>query len=136
MPDWGIERLRAKLDTGARTAALHVEDYVEPTDDGNDPTVTFHVLVGSRDAPRRVEVTTPVLGHRRVRDTRGRPEHRPIVRTSIVCGPLDVVAEVSLTDRAGMNFRMLLGRTTLGRHGYVDPAHGYRVTPAPPRRRT
>ncbi|MTV26811.1 hypothetical protein FTX61_15515 [Nitriliruptoraceae bacterium ZYF776] len=138
LPDWGIERLRAKLDTGARTAALHVQDYSElAPEDGRSgalPLVTFHVLVGPRSEPRRVEVVAPVVGHRLVRDTRARPEHRPIVRTRIVCGPIDVVAEVSLTDRSGMNFRMLLGRLTLAGSALVDPARGYRVTTPPPAR--
>lgn len=132
LPEWGIDRLRAKLDTGARTAALHVEDYLEVEGGvgGDDlPTVTFHVLVGHQDRPRRVEVQAPVVGHRIVRDTRARPEHRPIVRTRIVCGPLDVEAEVSLTDRSGMNFRMLLGRLTLGGQALVDPSRGYLVSP-------
>lgn len=136
LPEWGIDRLRAKLDTGARTAALHVEDYAEHETSGADalPTVTFHVLVGSRDAPRRVEVVAPVVGHRLVRDTRARPESRPIVRTRIVCGPLDVEAEISLTDRSGMNFRMLLGRLTLMDHALIDPSRGYVMTDPPPRR--
>jgi hypothetical protein len=95
------------------------------------PAVRFHVLVGPRDRPRRVEVVTSVVGHKVVRDTRARPEHRPVVRTRIVCGPLDTVAEVSLTDRSGMNFRMLLGRLALAGHAVVDPADGFRVSDPP-----
>jgi hypothetical protein len=136
LPDWDIKRLRAKLDTGARTSALHVEDYeelpAEPTAHDGHAMVRFHVLVGPREAPRRVEVVTPVVGHKVVRDTRARPERRPIVRTRIVCGPLDTEAEVSLTDRSGMNFRMLLGRLTLAGHAVVDPERGYHVS-SPPR---
>lgn len=133
LPEWGIGRLRAKLDTGARSSALHVEDYEELDVQGEDatPTVKFHVLVGPREAPRRVEVVTPVVGHRVVRDTRARPERRPVVRTRLVCGPLDTEVEISLTDRSGMNFRMLLGRKTLAGHAVVDPDHGYHVTPSP-----
>lgn len=162
LPEWGIARLRAKLDTGARSSALHVEDYEEldaavegPAGGGGDaraawsdrlggadralldptaPLVRFHVLVGPRGAPRRVEVVTPVVGHRVVRDTRARPERRPVVRTRLRCGPLDAEVDISLTDRSGMNFRMLLGRTTLAGHAVVDPEHGYHVT-TPPRSR-
>lgn len=150
LPRWGIARLRAKLDTGARTSALHVED-VEELDaragdvavdagdaamDGSDPTlplVRFHVLTGPRAAPRRVEVVAPVVGHTVIRDTRARPERRPIVRTTVVCGPLRREIEISLTDRSGMNFRMLLGRLALEGAALVDPARGFRVT-SPPRR--
>lgn len=138
LPAWGIGRLRAKLDTGARTSALHVEDFRvvdHHTQDGEKlPVVCFHVLVGRHDAPRRVEVTAPTLGFRMVRDTRATPERRPVLRTRVVCGPLDRMAEITLTDRTGMNFRLLLGRTALADGCLVDPACGYLATPAPPLR--
>jgi hypothetical protein len=144
LPAWGIRRLRAKLDTGARTSALHVEDVEELDPDpevrwtvtGGDPSlpvVRFHVLTGPRAAPRRIEVVAPVIGHSVIRDTRARPERRPIVRTRVVCGPLDREVEVSLTDRTGMNFRMLLGRLALEGAALVDPSRGFLVT-EPPRR--
>jgi hypothetical protein len=139
LPVWGIGRLRAKLDTGARTSALHVEDVEEieaapdGTSDGEPPVVRFHVLTGPRAAPRRIEVVTPVVGHTVIRDTRARPERRPIVRTRVVCGPLDREIEISLTDRTGMNFRLLLGRLALEGRALVDPSRGFRVSD-PPRR--
>lgn len=142
IPAWGIGRLRAKLDTGARTSALHVEDVEELAPhrsapwsvEGADrdlPIVRFHVLTGPRAAPRRVEVVTPVVGHTVIRDTRARPEQRPIVRTRVVCGPLDREIEISLTDRTGMNFRLLLGRLALQGAALVDPSHGFRVSDPP-----
>jgi hypothetical protein len=141
LPAWGIVRLRAKLDTGARTSALHVEDLTElsssttapadPPPDVAEELVRFHVLTGPRAAPRRVEVTAPIVGHTVVRDTRARPERRPIVRTRVVCGPLDREIEISLTDRTGMNFRLLLGRLALEGVAVVDPAHGFRVSDPP-----
>ncbi|MEX1179181.1 MAG: RimK/LysX family protein [Nitriliruptor sp.] len=131
LPEWGIPRLRAKLDTGARTSALHVEDVVELEPGTDDPRVRFHVLTGPRAEPRRIEVTAPVVGHSVVRDTRARAEHRPIVRTRLVCGPLDREIEISLTDRTGMNFRLLLGRLALLDVALVDPTHGFRVSDPP-----
>jgi hypothetical protein len=141
LPEWGIPRLRAKLDTGARTSALHVEDVTElgpsPTTSATVATevaeelVRFHVLTGPRAAPRRVEVTAPVVGHTVIRDTRARPERRPIVRTRVVCGPLDRDIEISLTDRTGMNFRLLLGRLALEGVALVDPSRGFRVSDPP-----
>jgi hypothetical protein len=147
LPEWGIGRLRAKLDTGARTSALHVEDFEElgrggaggdravadlPTGTRADlPLVRFHVLTGPRRAPRRIEVVAPVVGHAVIRDTRARPEVRPIVRTRVVCGPLDRRIEISLTDRSGMNFRLLLGRLALQHAALVDPSRGFRVSEPP-----
>jgi hypothetical protein len=139
LPEWGV-RMRAKLDTGARTSALHVEDVEEIGAHAHRgelvPLVRLTLLVGRRDAPERRVLQAPVVGHRRVRDTRARPELRPVVHTRIVCGPVDVEADITLTSREGMNFRMLLGRLTLAGNCVVDPAHGYLVTSTPPRART
>jgi hypothetical protein len=92
------------------------------------PVVRFDVVLGRRDAPRHHEIEAPVIGHRVVRDTRARPERRPVVRTRVVCGPVDTEADITLTDRSGMIFRMLLGRLTLEGRCVVDPAHGYLAT--------
>lgn len=139
LPAFGIDRLRVKLDTGARTSALHVEDLEtigSHRDHGHDlPVLRFRVLVGSRDDPQRLTVETPAVGFKRVRDTGAREEKRPVVRTRVVCGPLDRETELTITDRTGMNFRMILGRLTLQGACLVDPHHGYRHSPTPPRRR-
>jgi hypothetical protein len=138
LPEWGV-RMRAKLDTGARTSALHVEDLEEIGEHVHHgrlvPLVRLTLLVGRRDDPSERVIEAPVVGHRRVRDTRARPELRPVVHTRILCGPVDVEADITLTSRHGMNFRMLLGRMTLAHHCLVDPAEGYVVTKAPPRAR-
>lgn len=131
LPEWGLH-LRAKLDTGARSSALHVtrlEEIGEHDDEsGRLPVVRFDVVLGRRDAPVHHEIEAPVVGHKVVKDTGARAERRPVVRTRIVCGPVDTVGDITLTDRSGMIFRMLLGRLTLEHHGLVDPAHGYLVT--------
>lgn len=138
LPAWGVHKLRVKLDTGARTSALHVEDLEvvgEHEHDGASLAVLrFHLLVGSRDDPRRHEITTPTVARRRVRDTGAKAEERHVVRTRVVCGPLDREIDVTITDRSGMNFRMLLGRLALERHALVDPGHGYLHSERPPRR--
>lgn len=133
LPEWDL-RLRGKLDTGARSSALHVSDLQE-LKVGTDPVtgapithVRFDVVLGSRSKPKHHPVEATVIRHKVVRDTGARAENRPIVRTRIVCGPVDVIADITLTDRSGMNFRMLLGRLTLERRCLVDPAHGYLVT--------
>ncbi len=136
LPEWGV-RLRAKLDTGARTSALHVEGYEEIGEHEHRgrivPLARITLLVGRRSDPERRVVQAPVVGHRRVRDTRARPELRPVIHTRIVCGPVDTEADITLTSRQGMNFRMLLGRLTLAGTCVVDPSGGYLVTRTPPR---
>ncbi|GGI04945.1 ATP-dependent zinc protease family protein [Egicoccus halophilus] len=131
LPEWGL-RLRGKLDTGARSSALHVtrlEEIGTHSHAGERlPVVRFDVVLGRRDAPEHHEIDAPVVGHKVVRDTGARAERRPVVRTRIRCGPLDTVAGITLTDRTGMIFRMLLGRRTLEGACLVDPAHGYLVS--------
>ena len=133
LPDWGLS-LRAKLDTGARSSALHVtrlEEIGEHEHEGDPlPVVRFDVVLGHRNAPEHHEIEAPVIGHKIVKDTGARAERRPVVRTRIVCGPIDTVADITLTDRTGMIFRMLLGRLTLEGQCLVDPARGYLVTGA------
>lgn len=140
LPDFGVPRLRAKLDTGARTSALHVEELAETgtteLQGETVPLLRFVVLSGPRDRPRRHEVTAPALTRKLVRDTGGDQEDRPVVRTRVVCGPIDVEADVTLTQRTDMNFRMLIGRLTMAGACVVDPTHGYLHTPQPPRRAT
>lgn len=133
LPEWDL-RLRGKLDTGARSSALHVSDLqelssLEDPETGQIRTlVRFDVVLGTRTKPEHHPIEATVIRHKVVRDTGARAEHRPVVRTRIVCGPVDVVADITLTDRSGMNFRMLLGRLTLERQCLIDPAHGYLVT--------
>ena len=134
LPDWGIAELKVKLDTGAKSSALHVEGLRYVTNhsdgDGREPisdmvdmveTVAFEVpLTRITDGPR-VTVTAPVVGYRSVRDTRARPERRPVVRTRLRCGPIDEIIDVTLTNRSGMLFRMILGRRALRTRVVVDP---------------
>ena len=133
LPEWGL-RLRAKLDTGARSSALHVAEITElgerrdPRSEEPRRAVRFDVVLGTRRAPEHHEIDALVVGDRRVRDTRARPEQRLVVRTRITCGPMTTDADITLTDRTGMNFRMLLGRLTLEGRCLVDPQHGYLVT--------
>lgn len=136
LPAWGVHRLRAKLDTGARTSALHVEELdevgVTEVDGITVPVLRFVILSGRRAAPTRITIETPGIGRKVVRDTGGDEEDRPVVRTRVVCGPVDTVTDITLTSRQDMNFRMLLGRVTLDGACLVDPSRGYLQTPEPP----
>ena len=137
LPDLGVTRLRVKLDTGARSSALHVRDLevVGSHRDGDVefPVLRFAIVLGRGPQARQKVVTVPSLGLRLVRDTGAKAEERPVIRTRVVCGPLDRVTEVTVTDRTGMNFRMILGRSTLEGACIVDPSRGYTFSAPPPR---
>jgi hypothetical protein len=133
LPDWGIRRLRMKLDTGARTSAIHVSEISIIEEE--TPLVRFAVVLGRHPGARRRLVTTPLVGVRTVRDTGAKREQRPVVRTRVVVGPVETITEVTVTDRTGMNFRMILGRTALAETCLVDPSRGYVWSHPPPRRK-
>jgi hypothetical protein len=118
IPDWGIRRLRAKVDTGAKSSALHVED-IEELPRGR---VAFSVVLHRKKRDRRVRVETRVQRRGRVRSSTGEYATRIFVRAGLVIGPIERQIELSLVDRHRMIHRMLLGRTAL--EGFlVDVTH-------------
>lgn len=129
LPEWGIDRLRVKLDTGAKTSAIHVsvmEVVGEHVIDGVSLPILDLVIPLSRVNPKRIARTrAKVIGYKSVRDTGAVLERRPVVRTRLVCGPVDTDIEVTVTDRSGMIFRMILGRQALSGNAVVDPEQGY-----------
>ena len=124
LPDWGISGLRGKLDTGARTSALHVENIRELA----HGRVGFDVRLHRRHVDRTVHVETKILRKGRVRASSGAAETRVFVATTLRIGALEHRIELSLVDRDRMIYRMLVGRTALGPGVLVDPAHRYVVT--------
>jgi hypothetical protein len=129
LPEWGIERLRVKLDTGAKTSAIHVNRMEEVGSHvlGGEtlPVVRLEIPLSRLHPDRLVVAECPVIAFRSVRDTSATAELRPVVRTRLVCGPLDHDIEVTVTDRTGMIFRMILGRQALAGRAVVDPEQGY-----------
>lgn len=126
LPEWGVTRLRAKIDTGARTSALHVDGIEELPGDR----VRFWIIL-DRKRGRRLQVEAPVARTARVRSSSGRAEKRIFVSTRLRLGGVEKHIEISLASREPMIFRMLLGRTALGSDFVVDPAHRYLLTTPP-----
>ncbi len=116
LPDWNIARLKAKVDTGARTSALHVES-VEKQEDG---TVCFQVILNRNDPEDRVKVHAPILKEGRVRSSNGKYSQRYFVKTRIRIGTVEKEIEISLVSREKMIYRMLLGRKALEKDFIVD----------------
>ncbi len=129
-PDWGIPRLRAKTDTGARTSALHV-DNIERLPKSR---VRFEVVVAAKDGGRRVWVEAPIVRVSNVRSSNGVPDERYIVSTTLRLGGVEKDIEVSLASRTGMIYRMLLGRRAIAHDFLVDPGRRY-VASTPPKKK-
>lgn len=124
LPELGIQAIKAKVDTGARTSALHAF-FVEPFTKNNEQWVHFSIHPEQHNTEHVIECESPVLDQRMVTDSGGHTEHRFVIETLIRLGQKSWKAEMTLTDRDSMKFRMLLGRTALSNEFYVDPSASY-----------
>jgi hypothetical protein len=119
--------VKIKIDTGARTSALHA--FGMRVEDRNGIKVaTFELHPVQRSREDAVEVSCPVTSFRKVRSSNGRVETRPVVQTTVQLGPTVWPIEVTLTSRDTMGFRMLLGRAAIRRRFLVDPGRSFVLT--------
>ncbi|CAN5449266.1 ATP-dependent zinc protease [soil metagenome] len=119
LPDLGIPGIKAKVDTGARTSALHTHDYTIFDGDRGE-CVRFHIHPLVRRPEIEITCEAPLLDRRQVKDSGGHPEDRPFIETTARIGRFEWKIQMSLTSREGMKFRMLLGRTALAGLFLVD----------------
>lgn len=125
LPSLGVERLRAKIDTGARTSALHVTRMTAVgTTEGphRRPILELTLPAGSRRGAPPATVRVLVRDYVQVKDTSGRTERRPVIETTLRLGTLERRIRVTLTNRGDMLFPLLIGRTALGPGVVVDPS--------------
>ena len=123
LPGLGIDMLKAKLDTGARSSSLHV-DAIETFERAGATWLRFSLTLGRRQ-PRAVDCEAPALGRRVVTDTGGHGTERWFVRSDVLIAGARFPIDISLTDRRHMLFPMLLGRSALLGRFAVDPALSY-----------
>jgi hypothetical protein len=121
LPEWHIRGLKAKVDTGARTSALHVDDIEELPHNH----IEFYVVLSRKNSNRRIRVRTKALKRGRVKASHGTRTTRWYVQTKIKIGPVEKKIELNLVDRSEMIFRMLLGRRALEDKFLVDVDHSY-----------
>lgn len=109
LPQLGVGAFSAKIDTGARSAALHATNIAR-----DDHNVTFVLPLPKR----RHHCRLPLKGMRKVKSSSGHTETRAVVETDVKIGKLILRMEVTLTDRTDMGVAMLIGRGSIG-HGFL-----------------
>lgn len=124
LPELGVEALKAKVDTGARTSSLHAFGLKAFEREGA-AWVRFEVHPLQRKSKPTISCEYPVHEYRKVRSSSGHQQLRPVLLTTVeVCG-VSYKIELTLANRDQMGFRMLLGRQALTKRFVVDPGRSY-----------
>lgn len=124
LPELGITQIKAKIDTGARTSALHAFD-IEPFKRQGKDKVHFSVHPIQRDSKTTRRCTAELVDVRSVKSSSAQRELRYVILTTVILGGLERSIEITLTNRAPMIYRMLLGRKALQRYYIIDPARSF-----------
>lgn len=125
LPDLGLPAVKAKIDTGAKTSSLHAYD-IEPfvCDDIDYVRFKVHPLQGSQKIER--SCMAPLIDRRSVTSSNGEREKRYVIKTRLDFSGTVIFAELTLTSRYNMAFRMLLGREAMRKARFlVDPAKSF-----------
>lgn len=126
MPELGVNSIKAKLDTGAKTSALHAFDIQKFRKRGREY-VRFTVHPWQRNVEDSVLAEAPLLGYRAVRSSSGHEVLRPVIRTEVELFAQRWRIELTLANRDQMGFRMLLGREALRKRFLVDSGASFRA---------
>ena len=122
LPELAIGPIKAKVDTGARTSALHAVD-LDVFDRDGSTWVSF--AYQHEDGSVGALNEAPVLEFREVTNSGGQSESRPVIQTPLKLGTVYKLVELTLTQRDNMAYRMLLGRTTLSADFVVAPSESF-----------
>ncbi|MFT7558679.1 MAG: hypothetical protein ACI93R_000577 [Flavobacteriales bacterium] len=121
LPDLGIIDINVRVDTGAKTSSLHVDDLKKYVIDGVT-SVQFDIHPDTHNVSRIVTCHAKVVDIRKIKSSNGESEQRYVIKTPIKLGALAWDIEITLTNREDMNYLMLLGREGLGDLFLIDPS--------------
>ncbi len=125
LPDLGVDALKAKVDTGARSSSLHAWDVEEAPGPGATVVVRFRIHPLPGDDSHVVDAQARLVEHREVRSSNGDSELRPVIVTTAVVSGRPIDLELTLSRRDEMGFRMLLGRSAVRRRFLVDAGRSF-----------
>lgn len=124
LPTFNIERIKAKIDTGARSSALHAF-IIDPYRRAGENWVMFAIHPLQKNSDVIVECHAQVKDRRLVSDSGGHKQRRYVIDTQVMLGNFIINAEMTLTNRDSMRFRMLLGRTAMNAQFIINPNASY-----------
>lgn len=125
LPELGLPALKAKVDTGAKTSALHTH-AIEAFGTSTRPMVRFTVRPDPKRSDLEITVAAPVIDRREVTSSNGERELRFVIATHVWIGAYSWPIEVTLANRESMTYRMLLGRQAIRPNMLVDPDATFR----------
>lgn len=126
LPDLGVDKILAKVDTGAKTSALHTF-YIDAFEREGQRWLRFGLHPNRHSDRKAIHCEAPLKEKRDVTDSGGHTENRYVIDTTFRLGDEEFKGEVTLTNRDNMKYRILLGRNCLRRRFVVDPARSYRL---------
>lgn len=129
LPGLKIPFIKAKIDTGARTSALHAF-ALQPFEEAGKQKIRFDIHPFQHNTEIVATCVADVIDKRLVTDSGGHQEERYVIETEMVIGDNRYNIEITLTERENMLFRMLLGRSALSRRFIVNPARSFLTTRA------
>lgn len=124
LPQLGLPAIKAKIDTGARTSALHAH-AIEPFGPSGNPQVRFLIQPDPERPELEVTCSAKVVDRRDVTSSNGEAELRYVIASDVMMGDRHWPIEISLTNRETMSYRMLLGRRAIGEDTIVDPNRSF-----------
>ena len=130
LPDLGLPHIKAKVDTGARTSAIHAFALNTYEQDGEER-VEFRMHPNQKDVETVIVCDAAVIDKRVVTDSGGHKEERLVIETALRIGVHEWPIEATLTARDDMLFRMLIGRTAMKGRAVVNPGRSYVVGKPP-----
>lgn len=133
LPDLSVASVKAKIDTGARSSALHAEE-IELFEREGEAFVRFKVHPSQSSQTKFITTEAKLLDIRSVKSSSGQAEYRPVIETTVSTKHHQWTVELTLTNRDLMGFRMLLGRQAIRRRFLVDSGQSYLQTDSPKRK--
>ena len=121
LPDLAIDDLEVRVDTGAKTSSLHV-DNIEKSVINGVHSVTFDIHPDVHNVGTILKCTAPISDILKIKSSNGTSEQRYVIETPVILGKEQWNIEITLTDRSDMSYLMLFGREAIGSRFLVDPS--------------